>query len=93
MKRDWSAARAKCDEEGRCRACGDTRGLQAAHVVPRSRVTIGGEDARNIVPLCVVCHSAQHSGRLELLPLLHRDEEAYIVELVGLGEAFRRVTA
>jgi 5-methylcytosine-specific restriction endonuclease McrA len=92
-KRDWTAARAKVDEEGQCRACGTNSGLQAAHVIPRSRITRGGEDPRNIVPLCVGCHQAQHAGRLELLPVLHRDEQAYAVELVGLGEAYRRVTA
>lgn len=93
MKRDWSKARAKVTEEGRCRSCGHAQGLEAAHVVPRSRVTVGGEDPRNIVPLCGLCHGAQHAGRLELLPLLTREEQSYVVSLVGIAEAFRRTTS
>jgi 5-methylcytosine-specific restriction endonuclease McrA len=91
--RDMAAARKKVAVEGACRACGTTHDLDPAHVIPRSRVTVGGEDLRNIVPLCRRCHDAQHAGRLELLPLLRRDEQAYVVELVGLGEAYRRTTA
>lgn len=95
MKRDWSLARAKVESEGHCRACGGTRGLQAAHVVPRSRLGArsGAEDPGNIVPLCVDCHAAQHAGRLELLPLLSLDEQSYVVSLVGIEEARRRTTA
>jgi hypothetical protein len=54
---------------------------------------MGGEDPRNIVPLCRVCHD-KHHGRdgLELCGLLERDEQSYIVSLVGLGEAYRRTT-
>ncbi len=92
MSRDWTAARAKVDAEGACRSCGTPHGLEAAHIVPRSRVTSGGEDARNIVPLCRMCHADQHAGTVELLPLLSRSEQAYAVELVGLTEALRRVT-
>lgn len=93
MKRDMAQAKRKVLSEGRCRACGTTEGLDPAHIIPRSRVIAGGEDPRNILVLCRRCHDAQHVGRLELLPYLDRSEQSYIVELVGLGEAYRRVTA
>lgn len=92
MKRDWSQARAKVKAEGRCRSCGLGIYLEAAHIIPRSRVTAGGEDPRNIVPLCRDCHTQQHGPGLDLLPLLTRDEQAYAVELVGIAEAYRRTT-
>jgi len=49
-------------------------------------------DARCVIPLCVDCHAAEHDGKLELLPLLTLEEQAYVVSLVGLGEAWRRTT-
>lgn len=95
-KRDWGAARAKVVDEGRCRSCGRTdRRLEAAHIIPRSRVNAGagGEDPRNIVPLCSSpCHRDFDGRRLELLGRLTREEQTYIVSLVGLGEAYRRTT-
>lgn len=92
--RDMTAARLKVLDEGSCRACGSPYDLDPAHIIPRSRIGPrgGAEDPRNVVPLCRRCHDAQHAHRLELLPHLHRDEQAYVVELVGLGEAYRRVT-
>lgn len=94
MKRDWTEARAKVQREGRCRHCGAGAYLEAAHVVPRSRIGAGrgAEDPRNIVPLCRLCHAAQHRGELELLPLLRLDEQSYVVSLVGIAEAWRRTT-
>lgn len=94
MKRDWAAARAKVDAEGHCRACGSTHGLEAAHIVPRSRLRAdeGAEDPRNICVLCARCHRAQHAGALELLPILTLEEQGYAASLVGLVEATRRTT-
>ena len=92
-RRDWTEARRKVESEGRCRACGATLGLQAAHIIPRSRVRYGGEHPDNILPLCGECHSAQHAGHLELLPLLTHDEQVYAVTLChGIEEARRRLT-
>lgn len=93
MKRDMEAARQKVLSEGACRVCGATYDLDPCHIIPRSRATVGAEDPRNIVVLCRRHHDLQHRGELELLSSMTRDEQAYIVELVGLGEAFRRVTA
>jgi len=94
MRRNWTEARAKVHEEGRCRACHTTHGLQAAHVVPRSRVNagLGAEHPLNIVPLCAHCHALQHDGKLELLPLLSFREQGYVAGLVGIEEARRRTT-
>lgn len=92
MKRDWGAARAKVDDEGCCRVCGGTWNIEAAHIIPRSRITSGGEDARNIVPLDRMCHVAYDEGTLDLLPHLTLDEQAYAAELVGLAEAYQRIT-
>jgi cytochrome c553 len=90
--RNWDLARAKVLEESVCRACQTTRNLEAAHIIPRSRVSTGGEHPANIVPLCRKCHQAQHAGRLELLPLLDKVEQSYIAGLVGIAEAYRRTT-
>jgi 5-methylcytosine-specific restriction endonuclease McrA len=93
MKRNWTAARRKVELEGYCRVCQATWGLHAAHIIPRSRVRPGpAEDERNIVTLCGVCHRAYDEGGMDLLPHLHRGEQAYAVELVGLVEAYRRIS-
>ena len=89
MRRDWSAAAGKLADEQCCRVCG-YHSVDPAHIIPRSR---GGDDvAENIVPLCRSCHTAYDAGQLELLPVLARQEEVHAVELVGLGEAYRRTT-
>lgn len=94
MKRDWTAAHAKLADEGhRCRVCGSTELVDPAHVIPRSRVTAGGEDPRNIVPLCRLDHMAFDAGHsLDLLPYLSLSEQGYAAELVGIAEAFQRCT-
>jgi cytochrome c553 len=56
------------------------------------RADEGAEDPRNIIPLCDPCHKAQHRGTLELLPLMAKREQAYVVSLVGIEEARRRTT-
>lgn len=90
MKRDWSEMRAKVAGAS-CRVCGSTP-VDPAHIVPRSRVTHGGEDARNAVALCRFHHRAYDTGSLDLLPVLSREEQAYAVLLVGLAEAYQRTT-
>jgi hypothetical protein len=94
-RRDWTEPREKVDAEGRCRVCART-GLKidAAHIVPRSRVVAGpGEHPDNIVPLCHErCHPAYDAGELDLLPFLTLGEQGYATELVGLVEAMQRTT-
>ena len=94
--RSWKEMRAKVDEEdGRCRCCGGPH-AQAAHIIPRSLVPpgMGGEDALNCVPLCDVngCHTRYDAHRLDILPLLTKDEQAHAVSLVGLLAAYRQIT-
>lgn len=92
MPRVWTAMREKCDLEGACRVCGGPN-PEAAHIVPRSRVRPGvGEDPKNCIPLDRRCHLAYDQGKLDLLPYLTLVEQAYVVELVGLAEAYRRTT-
>lgn len=92
-KRDWKPAREKVAAEGRCRACAGGSIIDAAHIIPRSRVQAGpGEDPRNIVPLCRFCHGLFDSNRLDITGLLSHEEQAYAVSLVGIAEAMRRLT-
>ena len=91
--RDWKAFREKVQSEGgECRRCG-LIGADAAHIIPRSRVP-GPEamDPLNCIPLCRPCHTAFDHGRLDVLGLLTVDEQLFAVGLVGLGEAYRRLT-
>lgn len=93
MVRDWSQARIKVETEGRCRSCGAAHGLDAAHIIPRSRIPgAAAMDARNIVPLCRSCHTSYDQDGLEMLGRLTREEETFIVSLVGIEEARRRTT-
>lgn len=97
-KRDWTAALEKVQAEGRCRACGrpgsDYVPLDAAHIIPRSRVTHGGEHSDNICVLCRTCHALFDGRKLDLLPYLTRMEQAKAVELHpgGLLGAVERLT-
>jgi 5-methylcytosine-specific restriction endonuclease McrA len=91
VKRDWTDAREKCDDEMFCRVCGRPD-PEAAHIIPRSQVKNGGEHPDNIVPLCRGCHRGYDEGRLDLLPYLTRSEQAKAVELHGLIGALRRIT-
>lgn len=96
-RRLWTEARAKVLSEGRCRRCHSTRNLEAAHIIPRSRVGAqrGAEHAENIVPLCGGpngCHALHDQERgFSLFPYLTTEEWEYAVGLVGEGEAERRL--
>lgn len=94
LKRDWRAARDKCAREGRCRVCGSTQLLDVAHLIPRSRVgPPDGEDPRNVIPLCRLCHMQSHNGTgIDLLPLLSLAEQGYAAQLVGITEAYQRLS-
>jgi hypothetical protein len=92
--------REKVDAEGgMCRNCGGPH-AQAAHIIPRSLIPkvghsdLDGEDPRNCVPLCDArgCHTAYDMHRLDILPLLSKDEQAYAVLLVGMASAYRQIT-
>lgn len=94
--RSWKEMRAKVDaEDGVCRNCGGND-AQAAHIIPRSLIPagMGGEDENNAIPLCDVrgCHSKYDAHKLDILPLLTREEQAHAVLLVGMASAYRQIT-
>jgi hypothetical protein len=77
-----------------CIVCGATRGVDPAHLIPRS---LGGcGDPLCVVPLCRrPCHRAYDAGELDLLPYLepgHRVQLAHAVSHAGLVGALRRIT-
>jgi len=88
-RRDWSAAHAKVEQEGRCRVCRSLTELDPAHIVPRSLG--GGQSDLAVVPLCRTCHTAFDSHRLDLLPFLTYEEQAEAVRVVGIERARRRL--
>jgi hypothetical protein len=93
-RRQWHEMRAKVLAEGRCRRCHATRSLEAAHIIPRSRVGArkGAESALNCVPLCNPCHRLLDQERgFSLFPFLASEEWEWAVGLVGEGEAERRL--
>ena len=98
-RRDWTAARAKVDDEGECRACGARESssvrLEASHLWPRS---LGGtQHADGIIPLCRQfgrpgCHDLFDTHRLNVGLVLTTDEQAELVRQCGsLSTAMRRV--
>jgi len=73
-----------------CRNCGSKQNIDAAHVIARS---LGGRNLpQSVIPLCRDCHRLSHEHRLEILPLLRREEEVEAVEVVGIERARRYLT-
>lgn len=101
-KREWRLALQKVEEEGCCRVCGVTEGVQAAHIVGRKHdpeVTgpRGGKVlmvlAESIVPLCPEHHIAYDARLLDLLPYLRVEEQMDAVRAAGgIIAALKRVT-
>ncbi len=107
VKRDWKNAIRKVQVEGRCRHCGETRDLEAAHVIGRKHDAVlvgprGGESIYvhpdSIVPLCGAftdnfCHWEYDRRALDLLPHLHIHEQVRAVEDAGgILSALKRVS-
>jgi hypothetical protein len=97
-RRDWSDAREKVEAEGRCRVCGITRGLQAAHITRRSfdapkpgRKTLW-VNPDSILPLCPRCHSEYDSHEISILGKLTHPEQLKALGDMGTIEAVRRRT-
>ena len=62
-----SLACAMAHERGRfCGRCGSSDGLQAHHIVPRSRGWRYAADPDNIVILCHECHANLHAGKWQI---------------------------
>lgn len=95
IKRDWSAAVRKLEREQRCRVCGSSEMLQAAHTINRrfqdvkdgSKVVV---KADAVVPLCQKCHSKYDARELDLLPYVGLWEQLCAVEAAGGIESARK---
>ena len=84
------AVQRKIEAEGRCRNCGSRQNLEGAHTIPRS---LGGKlGPDSVIPLCAYCHREQHAHRLELLPLMNREEQAEAARVLGIARAYRYLT-
>lgn len=97
-------ARAKVEQEGRCRLARFTPGahgeygpcegpLEAAHVVERrfdDAPTVPPED---VIPLCRFHHARYDARRLSILEFLTLDEQAAAVDKLGIVRALRRTTS
>ncbi len=103
LRRSWDEARAKVNREGRCRVCGSTNIVQAAHTVSRKLQDVliegpkGGKyllvKADAIVPLCEPHHTAYDARRLDLLPYLFLPEQVFAVECAGgIASANKRLS-
>ncbi|PLS87308.1 MAG: hypothetical protein CYG60_02560 [Actinobacteria bacterium] len=103
VKRDWSQALEKVQEEGMCRYYGLSQDLQAAHVIGREHDHIeigprGGEtrvvQEEDIVVLCSFHHHGVYDARqLDLLAFLYPYEQARAVLVAGgITKALRRIT-
>lgn len=100
MRRDWSLARSKVEAEGRCRVCGQTSSLEAAHVCGQKYDSADGiVRPVDVVPLCSRkpsgaggCHQAYDSHDLDLLPYLSLEEQAWAAGHLGLVRALARTT-
>lgn len=102
--RDWSYAIAKVEGEKRCRACGSTEHVEAAHVVGRKHDEPASPGSpvlfvrpERIVPLCGPfpdgCHGEYDHKRLDLLPFLKAEEQAQAVLDAGsIVSALKRLS-
>jgi 5-methylcytosine-specific restriction endonuclease McrA len=93
MRRDWTKAREKVEDEGRCRVCKKSGELDAAHVIPRSASGgVENMEPAGVIPLCRLCHNRQHTAKLDILPYLTLEEQAHAASLVGIASAYRHTT-
>lgn len=77
-----------------CLVCGADH-VHPAHLIDRSLLPVGADDARAVVPLCPTHHRAYDLHELSLLEYLEprfRVELAFAVERFGLLSTLQRVT-
>ncbi len=108
LQRRWGSALSKCQREGRCRVCGETRDLEAAHIIGREHDALmtgpkGGQylyvHQDSIVPLCGAftdnyCHAKYDTHHtIDLLPYLTVEEQKRAVEEAGgIMSALKRIS-
>jgi hypothetical protein len=106
VRRDWSDARRKIEDEGRCRLCSATGiKIDAAHVLGRryDRPRVEGSSTKvlyvhpdSVIPLCsstpdrVGCHYRYDAGEVSILAVLTPDEQLRAVTDAGGIELARR---
>lgn len=108
-RRDWSLARAKVEQEGRCRLADKwviLRGmpedegmqacdgrLEAAHTIGVSSDDTDTVQPYDIIPLCTYHHARYDARRISILHVLTLEEQAAAVQKLGLIRALRRLTS
>lgn len=94
-RRDWTFARAKVEEEGRCRLAGSgcIGPLAAAHTLDRGKDGDLVVDPVDVVPLCTQHHQLYDARRISILEVLTHEEQAAAVRKVGIYRAVRRLTS
>lgn len=103
LRRDWTEARQKVSREGRCRICGSSELLQAAHTISRRLQDVEVEGPRDgtyllvkadaVIPLCQDHHYLYDQRLIDILPHLHLHEQTYAVETAGgIVSAYKRLT-
>jgi len=80
----------KAISEGRCRCCTLPKGLEAHHIVHRSKLRGMGsavrDDLNNAMALCHECHMKYHAGKIKFRrSMLSTSELGFIIEHVGAG--------
>lgn len=88
MARDWSEAKAKCEDEGVCRYPGCNAQPTPAHLWHRGMG--GGMDAAGIIPLCLAHHTRFDEHQLDVLELCTLEEQLYCVRQAGSIERARQ---
>ena len=103
IRRDWSDARRKVEDEGRCRRClrppSYDRKLEAAHVIGRrhDKPRVEGSTTKvlyvhpdSIWVACSDCHRAYDAKEIGILPFLTLAEQVRAVQDAGSIESARR---
>lgn len=78
-----------------CLVCRSPGPCHPAHIVDRSLVGEGQDDALAVIPLCPDCHRGYDDGDLSILEYLephHRDRLGFAVARHGLLRTLERVT-
>ena len=57
-------------DKGRCRLCGDEKGLHMHHIIYRSQDKKLVNDVNNCIMLCIGCHALVHSNKKKYQPML-----------------------
>lgn len=106
MKRNMGLARAKVEQEGRCRIAvaalrvdlgekyGPCQGpLEAAHVVERRYDDEPTVPPSDVIPLCSFHHARYDARRISVLEFLTPEEQAAAVAKLGIVRALKRTTS